>query len=125
MFGNPRLRGECLLLIGSVISVLAGCSTPAETRPQAAAPPPTVQVAAVEQRNVTLTSEWIGSMDGYVNARIQPHVTGYLIKQNYREGAFVHNGDVLFEIDPRPFQAALDQTRAQLAQSQSQEAQTQ
>src|SRR5215471_12843949 len=125
MIGNPRLRGEWLLLIGSVTSVLAGCSTPAETRPQAAAPPPTVQVASVEQRDVTLTSEWIGSMDGYVNARIQPHVTGYLIKQNYREGSFVHNGDVLFEIDPRPFQAALEQTRAQLGQTKSQQSQAQ
>jgi membrane fusion protein (multidrug efflux system) len=113
------------LLIGLLTLALSGCSTPAETRPQAAAPPPTVQFAAVGQRDVTLTSEWIGSMDGYVNARIQPHVSGYLVRQNYREGSFVHNGEVLFEIDPRPFQASLDQTRAQFAQSKSQQSQAQ
>jgi membrane fusion protein (multidrug efflux system) len=60
-----------------------------------------------------------------VNARIQPHVSGYLIRQNYREGSFVHSGDVLFEIDPRPFQAVLDQNLAQLAQAKSQQAQAQ
>ena len=68
-------------------------------------PPPMVQVAAVERRDVSLTSEWIASMDGYINAEIQPHVSGYLIRQNYREGSSVRKGDVLFEIDPRPFQA--------------------
>src|SRR5215472_1576327 len=122
MFGSPLLRVAAILLMSLTLS-LAGCSSPTETKAQTAAPPPTVQVASVEQRDVTLTSEWIGSMDGYVNARIQPHVSGYLIRQNYREGSFVHNGDVLFEIDPRPFQAALDQNRAQLAQAKSQQSQ--
>ncbi len=84
-----------------------------------------VQVAVVEQRPVALTSEWIATLDGYVNAEIQPHVSGYLIRQNYREGAFVHKNDLLFEIDPRPFQAALDQVKGQLAQSQAQVAQAQ
>jgi membrane fusion protein (multidrug efflux system) len=126
MFASPQARVALITVLGGLAVVAAGCSSKAETASTvAAAPPPTVQVATVEQRDVTLASEWIGSMDGYVNARIQPHVSGYLIKQNYREGSFVHNGDVLFEIDPRPFQAVLDQTRAQLAQSQSQEAQTQ
>jgi membrane fusion protein, multidrug efflux system len=125
MFRIPRFRGGLALLIMSLILTFAGCSAPAETKAQAAGPPPTVQVAAVEQRDVTLTSEWIGSMDGYVNARIQPHVTGYLVRENYREGSFVRNGDVLFEIDPRPFQAALDQSRAQLAQAKSQQTQAQ
>src|SRR5215471_10219856 len=124
MFGSPLLRVAAILLMSLTLS-LAGCSSPTETKAQTAAPPPTVQVASVEQRDVTLTSEWIGSMDGYVNARIQPHVSGYLIRQNYREGSFVHNGDVLFEIDPRPFQAALDQNRAQLAQAKSQQSQAQ
>jgi membrane fusion protein (multidrug efflux system) len=77
-------------------------------------------VASVQQRDVPLTSEWIASMDGYVNAQIQPHVSGYLVRQNYREGSFVHKGDVLFEIDPRPFQAALDQSKGQLAQAEAQ-----
>ena len=71
----------------------------------------------MERRNVALTSEWIATMDGYINAEIQPHVSGYLIRQNYREGSFVRKGEVLFEIDPRPFQAVLDQAQGQLAQT--------
>jgi len=62
----------------------------------------------------------VGTLDGYVNAQIQPQVTGYLIKQDYREGSLVHKGDVLFEIDPRPFQAVLDQAKAQLMQAEAQ-----
>ena len=68
-------------------------------------------MAVVQRRDVSLTSEWIATMDGYINAQIQPHVSGYLIRQDYREGSFVRKGEVLFEIDPRPFQAALDQTQ--------------
>src|SRR6185312_12345191 len=58
--------------------------------------------------------------DGYVNAQIQPRVSGYIIRQNYKEGSVVKKGDVLFEIDPRPFQAALDQAKGQLAQAEAQ-----
>ena len=72
------------------------------------------------QRDVSLHSEWVATLDGYVNAQIQPHVTGYLIEQDYREGSLVHKDDVLFEIDPRPFQAVLDQAKAQLAQAEAQ-----
>ncbi|MDB6012575.1 MAG: secretion protein HlyD [Gammaproteobacteria bacterium] len=72
------------------------------------------------QKDVSLHSEWVATLDGYINAQIQPHVTGYLIKQDYREGSFVHKDDVLFEIDPRPFQAVLDQAKAQLAQAEAQ-----
>jgi RND family efflux transporter MFP subunit len=82
--------------------------------------PPVVEVASVVQKDVPIYSEWVGTLDGYVNAQIQPQVTGYLVKQNYREGSFVHKGDVLFEIDPRPFQAVLDQARAQLAEAEAQ-----
>jgi len=82
--------------------------------------PPQVQVARVVQRDVSIYSEWVGTLDGYVNAQIQPQVTGYLIKQDYREGSLVQKNDVLFEIDPRPFQAALDQAKAQLAQAEAQ-----
>jgi RND family efflux transporter MFP subunit len=74
----------------------------------------------VTQRDVSIYGEWVATLDGYVNAQIQPHVTGYLIKQDYREGSFVHINDVLFEIDPRPFQAVLDQAKAQLAQAEAQ-----
>ena len=64
-------------------------------------------------------------MDGYVNAQIQPHVSGYLVRQDYREGSVVRKGEVLFEIDPRPFQATLDQAQGQLAQAQAQVIQAQ
>jgi len=83
-------------------------------------PPPEVSVITVAPERVAVTSEWIATLDGYVNAQIRPQVTGYLIKQDYREGSFVHEGDVLFEIDPRPFQAVLDQAKAQLAQANAQ-----
>jgi len=86
----------------------------------APAPPPTVQVAEVEKRDVPVYHEWISTLDGFVNATIQPQVSGYLIRQNYREGAVVRKNDVLFKIDPRPFQAILDQAKAQLAQAEAQ-----
>jgi membrane fusion protein (multidrug efflux system) len=74
----------------------------------------------VVKTDVSIHSEWVATLDGYVNAQIQPQVTGYLIKQDFREGSFVHKNDVLFEIDPRPFQAVLDQANAQLAQAKAQ-----
>jgi membrane fusion protein (multidrug efflux system) len=79
-----------------------------------------VTVVKVQPADVSLTSEWVGTLDGYVNAQIQPQANGYLIKQNYKEGALVSKGQVLFEIDPRPFQAALDQAKGQLAQAKGQ-----
>jgi membrane fusion protein (multidrug efflux system) len=82
-------------------------------------------VVTVIQKDVPIYGDWVATLDGYVNANIQPQVSGYLIKQNYREGSFVHKDDVLFEIDPRPFQAALDQAKAQLAQAKGQLAQSQ
>ena len=96
----------------------AGCGQGASSaQPQK---PPEVEVAPVLERDVPVYGEWIGTLNGYVNAQIQPQVSGYLIKQDYREGSFVHKGEVLFEIDPRPFQAVLDQAKAQLAQAQAQ-----
>jgi membrane fusion protein (multidrug efflux system) len=71
------------------------------------------------QKDVPIYKEWVGSLDGYVNAVIRPQVSGYLIKQNYREGEVVKTGQVLFEIDPRTFQAALDQAKGQLSQQQA------
>jgi RND family efflux transporter MFP subunit len=82
--------------------------------------PPEVEVTAVVQQDVPSYTECIATLDGYVNAQIQPQVTGYLMKQGYTEGTVVHKGDVLFEIDPRPFEAALQQSKGQLAQSQAQ-----
>src|SRR6202021_1260310 len=79
-----------------------------------------VQVATVEQRDVTVHHEWIGTLDGLVNAAIKAEVTGYLLSQNYVEGSFVRKGQLLFQIDPRPFEATLDQAKAQLVQAQAQ-----
>ena len=88
----------------------------------AAGPPPAmpVSVVQVEATDVPLTGEWVGTLDGYVNAQIQPQASGYLIRQTYREGSQVSKGQILFEIDPRPFQAALDQALGQLGQAQAQ-----
>src|SRR5271170_3709401 len=85
-----------------------------------AAPPPVVEVVPVEQRDVPIYGEWIGTLTGQVNADVKAQVTGYLLTRNYKEGSFVHKGQVLFEIDSRPFQAALDQAKGQLAQAQAQ-----
>ena len=82
--------------------------------------PPDVMVAPVEQKDVTLYSEWIGTLDGFENAAVKAQVTGYLLRQDYQEGAFVQKGQLLFEIDPRPFQAVLDQAEGQLAQATAQ-----
>jgi RND family efflux transporter MFP subunit len=109
--------GPCAFLFGIVsLVVCGGCGRHAGRPPR----PPEVEVATVIQKDVSIYGEWVATLDGYVNAQIQPQVTGYLVKQDYREGSFVHRGDVLFEIDPRPFQAALDMARAQLAQSEAQ-----
>jgi membrane fusion protein (multidrug efflux system) len=82
--------------------------------------PPTVEVTAVIQKDVPIYREWIGTLDGFVNADIKAEVSGYLTQQAYKEGTFVKKGQILFQIDPRPFQAALDQARGQLAQSEGQ-----
>ena len=86
----------------------------------AAPPPPAVEVAPVIQKDVPVHGQWVGTLEGYINAQISPQVSGYLIRQDYREGALVKKGQLLFEIDPRPFQAALDQAKGQLAQAQAQ-----
>jgi membrane fusion protein (multidrug efflux system) len=102
--------------------LVAGCSgkkQAAAANPQAMGPFP-VTVMAVQQKNVPIYGDWIGNLAGYVTANIQPQVSGYLIRQDYREGSPVHKGQVLFQIDPRPFQAALDQAKGQLAQVEAQ-----
>jgi len=82
-----------------------------------------VTVVRVQPSEIALKREWVGTLDGYVNAQIQPQVTGYLVRQNYTEGSAVRKGDALFEIDQRPFQAALDQAQGQLGQAEAQLAQ--
>jgi membrane fusion protein (multidrug efflux system) len=85
-----------------------------------ASSPPTVEVAQVEQKDVPVYGEWIGTLDGLVNAEVKAQVTGYLLTQDYKEGSFVKKGQLLFQIDPRPFQAVLDQAEGQLAQAKAQ-----
>ena len=114
---KPLQRLTFQALLSGLLLILGGCSGGKAAAPP---PPPTVEVATVVQRDTPIYSDWVATLDGYVNAEIQPRVSGYIIKQNYREGAVVRKGDVLFEIDPRPFKAALDQAKAQLAQAEAQ-----
>src|SRR5580658_5068898 len=120
------------ILIGAaaavfVIAIIVLIAISRERSAAAAAPPapPEVQVAVVEQRDLPVHHEWIGTLNGLVNAAINAEVTGYLLRQDYAEGSFVHQGQLLFEIDPRPFQAAVDQAAGQLAQAQAQVTQAQ
>src|ERR1700745_123064 len=108
----------CLVSAMLVLNAL-GCSN-GKVRAAAPPPPPVVEVAPVIQKDVPVQGEWVGTLEGYVNAQIQPQVSGYLIRQDYHEGAFVKKGQLLFEIDPRPFQAVLDQAKGQLAQAEAQ-----
>ncbi len=107
--------------LGSITALLLlhalGCSN---GKVHAAAAPPVVEVAPVIQKDVPIHGQWVGTLEGYVNAQISPQVSGYLIRQDYLEGALVKKGQLLFEIDPRPFQAALDQAKGQLAQAEAQ-----
>src|SRR5271154_5972224 len=109
-------RAVARILLAAVAWLwFVGCGA----KPHAAPPPPTVEVTTVTQADVPIYHEWIGSLDGLVNATIRAQVTGYLISQDYREGDTIRKGDLLFEIDPRPFQAALDQASGQLAQAEA------
>ncbi len=101
-------------------AMLSGCES--KNASANAAPPPAMPVTVVKaaQQDVPVTGEWVGTLDGYVNAQIQPQANGYLVKQDYREGSQVEKGQVLFEIDPRPFEAALHQAEGQLGQANAQ-----
>jgi len=111
---------------GGILSVIAIGLLAGEIRPykhaSAALPGtvPDIEVLRVQQQDVPIVHEWIGTFDGLVNADVRAQVTGYLLKQGYQEGAFVKKGQLLFQIDPRPFQAALDQAEGQLAQAKAQ-----
>ncbi len=116
-------RGEqLLLLVPVVISIVFTLSLTGCSKANAAfkLPDTEVLVAHPVQQDVPVHSEWVATLDGYVNAEIRPHVSGYIISQNYKEGSVVRKGQVLFEIDPRPFQAALDGAKGELAQAEAQ-----
>ncbi|TLM98531.1 biotin/lipoyl-binding protein, partial [bacterium] len=118
------IKGRCFPLfrrLGSVmllplfVCAAVGCGKEKAAPP----PPPVVEVVDVVQKDVPVYMEWVASTDGSVNASIRPQVTGYLISQDYKEGDVVKKGQVLFRIDPRVFQAALEQAQGQLAQEQA------
>jgi RND family efflux transporter MFP subunit len=126
---SPRVSGVksmtvrlALILLPVTVAFAVACGSPKAAPP---IPGPEVEVASVIQKDVPIYSEWIATLDGYVNAQIQPQVTGYVIRQNYKEGSFVRQGQILFQIDPRPFQALVDQANAQLAQAEAQLGKTQ
>ncbi len=101
-------------MLAATLIISAGCSKKTVAPP----PRPDVLVAQVTQQDIPIQSEWTGVLDGFVNATIRAQVPGYLLRQGYREGSKVKKGDLLFEIDPRPFQAALDQALAQLGKTE-------
>jgi len=100
-----------------VIGIVIGATRPKHASGTLPGGSPDVQVVVVEQKDVPIYGEWIGTLDGFSNADVRAQITGYIMKQGYQEGAFVKKGQLLFEIDPRPFQAALDQAKGQLAQA--------
>src|SRR3989442_7200659 len=107
-----------LLVVVFAAAALAGC----RDRSGAAAPPPppVVTVASVVEKDVPISSEWVGTLVGYINAQIRARVSGHLVSQNYKEGLLVKPGDLLFQVDPRPFQTAADQADAKLRLAESQ-----
>src|SRR5438093_11802260 len=106
------------LLIGLIAAVTAGCG---DTSRAAGPPPaPVVKVEPVVEQDVPITREYVGSLVGYINAQIRARVSGHLVSQNYSEGSPVKSGDVLFQVDPRPFQTAVDQADAKLHLAESQ-----
>jgi membrane fusion protein, multidrug efflux system len=125
-----RSKGfQCVTIAASVgfsvsLSLLSGCGQK-QAPAQGAGFTLPVSVVTAQQSDVPVGQQWVGTLDGYVNAQIQPQVTGYLIRQIYREGSQVAKGQVLFQIDPRPFQAALDQSLGQVDQAKGQLAQAQ
>jgi membrane fusion protein (multidrug efflux system) len=105
---NATALGVCLI----TLLLFAGCEKK-EERPQAG--PPEVEVTDVVQKDIPIFEEWVAQLNGSNNADITPKVQGYLLKQDYPDGLFVRKGQLLYEIDPRPFVAALDQAKAQVA----------
>jgi len=115
------LAALCALIVAA--PYITGCATSQASTGNIKPMALPVSVVKVRQADVPLKGEWVGTLDGYVNAQIQPQVSGYLIRQNYREGTAVAKNDVLFQIDPRPFQAVVDQAEAEVGRAKGQLAQ--
>ena len=116
-----KLKHVAWATAGVLVAVLLFFATRSGAKPTPhSTPAAVVEVASVQQKDVPVYGEWIGTLAGQVNANVKAQVSGYLLSQNYKEGSYVTKGALLFEIDPRPFQAALDQAKGQLAQAQAQ-----
>jgi RND family efflux transporter MFP subunit len=116
-----KLKHVAWASAGVLAAVLLFFATRSGAKPTPHTPQaPVVEVASVQQKDVPVYGEWIGTLAGQVNANVKAQVSGYLLSQNYKEGSYVKKGELLFEIDPRPFQASLDQAKGQLAQAQAQ-----
>src|ERR1043166_2829784 len=117
--GRQVVKNIVGFALGFTLSIFnSGCSgARAADNGQA---PPEVEVVRVQQQDIPIQREWIGTLDGTVNEAIKAQVNGYLLTQNYTEGSFVSKGQSLFEIDPRPFQASVDQANGQLSQANGQ-----
>ncbi len=112
----PRLRvppALMALLAAGLTITIPSCKKPAPAAPS----PPTVEVVAIGQQDVPVYREWVGSLAADVNATISAQVSGYLLRQDYTEGQNVKQGDLLFEIDARTYQASLDQSERQAHQN--------
>src|SRR6266481_2705582 len=118
------VRAGSRVVLGILLATLSSALGCGKTNAAPVISIPEVEVASVVKKDVPIFSEWVATLDGYVNAQIQPQVTGYIIRQTYKEGSFVRKGQILFHIDPRPSQAVLDQASAQVAQAQAQLAKT-
>jgi RND family efflux transporter MFP subunit len=113
--GRLRVLGWAPALLALSVPLSNGCG---EKKVQSSAPPPPeVEVVEVVPQNVPITKEWVATLKGLVDSDIRAQVAGYLVKQTYVNGATVAKGDVLFEIDPRPFEAAAKQATANLEQA--------
>src|SRR5580765_784499 len=104
-------------LLGVMTAGAAGCGQSGATAPP---PAPVVKVEPVIERDVPISVEYVGSLVGYVNAQIRARVSGHLVSQNYQEGSPVKSGDLLFQVDARPFQTAVDQAEAKVRLAESQ-----
>src|SRR5438132_7385880 len=110
-----KRRPSVWRVIASVILLSSvGCGKSEQSQ----ARPPEVEVVQVEQKDVPISKEWVGTLEGFVNAQIRPQVTGYLLRQTYKDGSFVRKNQLLFEIDPRTFHPVVNQSKGQLANAE-------
>src|SRR5215472_11031226 len=108
----------CAALLLTMSIGVSGCKGKEEASPAA---PPQVEFVTVQQKDVPIYREWVGTLAGDVNANISAQVSGYLLSREYTEGSVVTNGQVLFQIDPAPFRAELDKAKSQLAEAAAME----